>query len=62
MRPMRTAPRDGSLIVLWIEDSLLPRFGFWNRRGGWVSISRDNYWLNGTIGWEPISALCEEPA
>lgn len=63
LRPMKTAPRNGSLIVIWIEDSLQPRFGFWQGRGGWVSVSReiDGWWLNGSIGWQPITELADVP-
>ena len=52
MKPMRSAPKDGTLILIHRGTEGPPIIGYYAR--WWKSF--DNLWINSAVGWEPLPA------
>lgn len=50
VKPMRLAPKDGSLILIHQGAEGPPIIGYYAR--WWKSF--DGLWINSGVGWEPI--------
>lgn len=61
MQDMRSAPKDGSLILLHCSDCGRAIYGYWYTSPmvkWWRSVAGG--WINHAVGWEPAPSTREE--
>jgi hypothetical protein len=60
-RPIKTAPRDGSVIMIWRSDPREWVAGRWRgglRLGGWAELASER-WINDAVDWLPLERIAE---